>query len=556
MFGLIKKSFKAKIVLIITISIFLSGSGISALILKSQYDSQLEQMKIDGLNIARITAKNIEDASIKGTEENVQSVVDKLGTSNGIQYTTLIDNNMVDVIDSQREEIGKSFADDDATIEVVKDKKESPSFYVDPTGATVLDIQVPVDFKAGDKQISAVDIGISMDNLYENIYRSIIKSCILTFVLIVLFSIIPILIVNRIAVKPLREGVKLAKAIAEKDLTLEITTKNEDDIGLIIKAIEQARDNLKNIISETQMSSGEVTSASEVLALSLDSIINKTENMTTFVDSMSKEQEDNSSVIKETNSEIDRIVSNLNKTKEVSTEVSNFMNDASKSAKIGKDSIQEIINTINEIDSSSKSVKDYIIELEKETTKIGAIINTISEISEQTNLLALNASIEAARAGEAGKGFAVVADEVKKLADESGQSLKGIDELTRAIKDKTQKVAEMVSITSDKIDAGVKQSNIAGDNINKIIKNVDNVQASVSKISEMTTNQSTVTKNLQESMEKVILKAKINSQKAAQMTTDIEEQMGEVEEINSISNELEGMALKLTALINQFKLYK
>jgi len=43
---------------------------------------------------------------------------------------------------------------------------------------------VSVDFKVGNKQISSVDVGISMDNLYENIFKSIINSCILTIGLI------------------------------------------------------------------------------------------------------------------------------------------------------------------------------------------------------------------------------------------------------------------------------------------------------------------------------------------------------------------------------------
>ena len=124
-FNFIQKSFKAKMVLIITISIFLPGVGISAIILKSQYDSQLNQMKIDGINIARITAKNIENASKEGNKESLQKVVEELGTSNGIQYTALISKDMIDVIDSQEEEIGKSFADDEATIAVIKDRIDS-----------------------------------------------------------------------------------------------------------------------------------------------------------------------------------------------------------------------------------------------------------------------------------------------------------------------------------------------------------------------------------------------------------------------------------------------
>ncbi len=555
MFKFIKKSFKIKMVLIITISIFLAGTGISAVILKTQYDSQLEQMKIDGLNIAKITAKNIEDASKKGTKESLQQIVEQLGTSNGIQYTALIDKNMVDVIDSQKEERGKSFADDEATIATIKDKKDSSSFYVDPTGSTVLDIQVPVNFKVEDTEIAAVDIGICMDTLYENIYKSIIKSCILTLGLIIVFSIIPILIIDKIVIKPLREGVKLATAIANKDLTVTVLTSSKDEIGSIINSVEQAKNNLKEIIHEAQISAEEVTSASEILHLSLESIASKTENITVFVDDMNKSMEMNVSTIESTNVQVDKIVYNSGQITTICGQVGSFIKSANSSAQIGKDSIQEIINTISEIDDSSKNVTNYIVELEKETTKIGDIVNTIAGISEQTNLLALNASIEAARAGEAGKGFAVVAEEVKKLAEESAQSLKGIDELTKNIKIRTQKVVEMVGRTTDKIGIGVTQSNVVGNNISKVIKEVKSAEDSGYMIMEMVLKQSEAIKSVQESMNEIISKEEANTEKAFQMTADIEEQMSEFEEINTISNELEAMSVELSTLVNEFKVY-
>ncbi|MBP2303352.1 methyl-accepting chemotaxis protein [Azospirillum picis] len=61
-------------------------------------------------------------------------------------------------------------------------------------------------------------------------------------------------------------------------------------------------------------------------------------------------------------------------------------------------------------------------DLNEAASRIGAVLDLISDIAGQTNLLALNATIEAARAGEAGKGFAVVAQEVKQLASQTAKA--------------------------------------------------------------------------------------------------------------------------------------
>src|SRR3546814_7043839 len=89
--------------------------------------------------------------------------------------------------------------------------------------------------------------------------------------------------------------------------------------------------------------------------------------------------------------------------------------------------------------------------LAQAASKIGEVVNLITEIASQTNLLALNATIEAARAGEAGKGFAVVASEVKNLATQTAQATEDISAQIAAIQAATQSsVAAIGGIGKDR----------------------------------------------------------------------------------------------------------
>ena len=110
-----------------------------------------------------------------------------------------------------------------------------------------------------------------------------------------------------------------------------------------------------------------------------------------------------------------------------------------------------ILKELMEVNDQTKLSIDEIYEQTNITNasaqKIKAATDIIASIAEETNLLSLNASIEAARAGEQGRGFAVVASQIQKLAEQSNDSAKQIDDITNVlIQDSTHAVDTMQGV--------------------------------------------------------------------------------------------------------------
>lgn len=113
-------------------------------------------------------------------------------------------------------------------------------------------------------------------------------------------------------------------------------------------------------------------------------------------------------------------------TEELSASVNEIQMRVNQSSELVKQATVQVNATSNRVDSLAAAA-----------SKIGSVVQLISDIASQTNLLALNATIEAARAGEAGKGFAVVASEVKNLASQTEKATGDIAQQIKAIQDET-----------------------------------------------------------------------------------------------------------------------
>lgn len=81
------------------------------------------------------------------------------------------------------------------------------------------------------------------------------------------------------------------------------------------------------------------------------------------------------------------------------------------------------------------------VGIAEDLERTGRILESITRIAKRSKIIGLNSAIEAARVGDQGRGFAVVAEEIKTLADDSAQSIQGIEKILADIQQRTSEFA-------------------------------------------------------------------------------------------------------------------
>lgn len=164
-----------------------------------------------------------------------------------------------------------------------------------------------------------------------------------------------------------------------------------------------------------------------------------------------------------------------------------------------KDGIS-IMEKLGEAIEIIKSVTDDIDKMLEIINQITLKSIVITDIVAKTELLAMNASIEAARAGDHGKGFSVVSEEVETLARTSGKSAKQIKDL---LNESSIKVSQMTRAMNERIKEGEVVSKKALDAFKRITEGVELLKEQINIISEGTEMQRGHVKNMEDTMLKI-----------------------------------------------------
>lgn len=271
-------------------------------------------------------------------------------------------------------------------------------------------------------------ITIQTAELNEPVYELCIK---LFSVALVLLAIIGFTIFMQITAvsRQIKKVRNFAGELAGGNFTVpSISTKRKDELGEMgISLNEMYGSNKEMVLAITghanilMTSSTQLKDASEKLKIEFSMIQD-------LICQVNGDMETSGAATEEVNAAVEEVNSSVNLLTEQTKNSLGLANEIKgRAAEIEKNSRTSYEEATALADHHREQLKKSIEEA-KIVDSIGELAESISFIAGQINLLSLNASIEAARAGTAGRGFAVVASEIGKLAGETAQTVKEIQE--------------------------------------------------------------------------------------------------------------------------------
>jgi methyl-accepting chemotaxis protein len=300
----------------------------------------------------------------------------------------------------------------------------------------------------------------------------------------------------------LKEMAAVSMAVAEGDLTVEVTPRSKrDTLG---NAFQRMAHGLQEIVKNTRDAASQVSAGSNQVAgaadesakvsvqasSAIEEVTSTMHEMSINVQNVVKNTQVQASSVAETSASIDQMVTSIQRVADTAKVLLDIANRSREEVQTGIQTMEKATDGLNRTNRAIQSSAEIINILGHRADDIGKIIEVIDDLAEQTNLLALNAAIEAARAGEHGLGFAVVADEVRKLAEKSTQSTKEIADLIQSIQREARQAVENMEHSTRIVEEGLSLGNDLGSALHKISDVVTEVYKFSQEIGAATNEQS------------------------------------------------------------------
>lgn len=454
---------------------------------------------------------------------------------------------MTSVLDEQGNRVVGTKAGDQVIEKVLKNGEELFSTNVDVVGHPYFGYYLPLYETGTTNIVGMVFAGMPQADAKAQITK-IISLIAGVFGILFLLCAVVMFVVVRKMVKALRMDADALEQVAKGKLNTQLneaSLKRKDEVGHISRSIMTLKTELTEIIgnikdqgkalsdssvylSEKAETSadhiGQVERAVEEIAQGATGQAEETQKATENVIIMGN-------MIEETTGEIDAMNENAKLIKQLGQTAIDTLKDLQTINQRTKESIDIIYEQTNTTNSSAQKIK--------EATAL------ITDIAEETNLLSLNASIEAARAGEQGRGFAVVAAQIQKLAEQSNESARQIEEIITSLLADSEKAVDTMEEVKDIM--GQQNDNVmkTDEQVNQVLGQVDQAIEAIGRVAVKTEKLNEARINVTDTVQNLTAVAQENAASTQQSAASVNQVSEIIQDIAESAKQLTDIAEKL-----------
>ena len=454
---------------------------------------------------------------------------------------------MTSVLDEQGNRVVGTKAGDQVIEKVLKNGEELFSTNVDVVGHPYFGYYLPLYETGTTNIVGMVFAGMPQADAKAQITK-IISLIAGVFGILFLLCAVVMFVVVRKMVKALRMDADALEQVAKGKLNTQLnesTLKRKDEVGHISRSIMTLKTELTEIITNIKDQGKALNDSSAYLS-------EKAENSADHISQVERAVEEiaqgATGQAEETQKATENVIIMGNMIEETTDEI-DAMNE---NAKLIKQLGQTAIDTLKDLQTINQRTKESIDIIYEQTNttnssaqKIKEATALITDIAEETNLLSLNASIEAARAGEQGRGFAVVAAQIQKLAEQSNESARQIEEIITSLLADSEKAVDTMEEVKDIM--GQQNDNVmkTDEQVNQVLGQVDQAIEAIGRVAVKTEKLNEARINVTDTVQNLTAVAQENAASTQQSAASVNQVSEIIQEIAESAKQLTDIAEKL-----------